>query len=211
MIDCGLQAPDVAASGIGILVHAVGGLSRQDDWPCLRLDHQRLMAGRVAGRRYEHHARKDLCFAVKKALRRSLKVGETRQRVAGLGGCFVFPALNEDGDTGKQRVAAAVVEVKVTVRDCGYVCWTNAEGGKRIDKRTPDRVVDTVDGGILRKARIEKQGAARVEDEIGQDGTRLAGHRGSFRLGEVREMEAFDFDGANAFDIASKHKVRVQE
>jgi len=30
-------------------------------------------------------------------------------------------------------------------------------------------------------------------------------------LGEVREAEAFDHDGAQAFDGAGEHEVRVQE
>jgi hypothetical protein len=101
-------------------------LASEDDSPIIAPDSDRLVAVGMPWRRDHENARKDLRLAVELAIVGAVKVNEARRRVIrGRARLQEFPGLDEDRSAGQHRVAAAMIEVQVTVGDPADVIDSN--------------------------------------------------------------------------------------
>src|SRR2546421_2290471 len=127
------------------------------------------MAGGVSGRRYDHHLGQDLGLAVELFV---VQPGCVHEFGQGVVRCvqrgFQFDALGEDRSAGKRRVAAAVVEVKMTVDQVFDVLDVDPDAGQRRVETVAAGAVVGVDVGGAAHAGIDQEEPGGVVGGGGQ-------------------------------------------
>ncbi len=141
----------------------VGCLAGEHERAFVGLDQQRLVAGSVAGRRDDAHARQEFVFAVN---RLQAGIGKV-ERVFGQGevdlaGGFELRLLNVDGNAGEFVVAARVVPVHVAVDDDVDVGRIDADVEERLAHRPPM-------GLVVVAHRVEDGRHAGIEQHVSLD------------------------------------------
>jgi len=104
-----------------------------------------LVSGCVAGCRQDEDSRQHLGFAVELLVAQPRRVDQRRQRVAGGAGSLELHPLRQDHAAGQLRIAAAVVEVQVTVDHQPNVIRSDTSRGQRGDQGSAARAVVGID------------------------------------------------------------------
>jgi len=173
----------------------LGGLTSDDDCAVVRIDNDRLVAGRVAGGD-DAKPRKQVTVSVKQLVVRAREVDPVRQGVPWCARRLVLSALDEDRPTRKELVAAAVIEVEVRVNDETDVGRRQADPGERFLERVADGFIEAVDEFVRwPDARVHEDGAIRVSDEERKDGAGLAVARVALGINDISEMQRVDRGG----------------
>ena len=174
-----------------VLCRRVVALPRHDHRPVRPTDDQRLVTGGVPWGRHEEDPWQHLNLACH--LREAAALDELGERVAGrLAGGIELGCLNEDQYPAQQRVAAAVVEMQVTVRGKPDVRDLRPDGRQRLAQLDSAGPVMGVNIGMGAHACIEQDHSSGVADDIAQTWFHSRGARPGFLYWphEVAEINA---------------------
>src|ERR1700674_117121 len=118
--------------------------------------------------RDDENVRQDLRFAINLAIVGAVEVNEVRQRVIRCRASLLeLAGLNEDRAAGERRVAAAMIEMEMTVCHPADVVDGNPGATHRVRQWSPDGPVMRIDLGVpFPQAGIEEQPAGWMLDCI---------------------------------------------
>jgi hypothetical protein len=164
-----------------VLRRRVVALPGHDHGPVRTADDKRLVTGGVTWRRHEEDPRQNLNLAGHWF--EAAAFDEFGERVVlRLAGGIELGSLHEDWDLAKHWVAAAVVEVQVTIRGQLDVTELRPDGRQRLTQRDSAGPVVGVDFGVGTHASVEQDRSLGVVDDVAQAGF----HSGAARPGLLR-------------------------
>ena len=147
----------------------VVALSGHDDDAVSALHHERLMSSGVPNSGHQEHAGQHLGLSVEFGPSGPQGVDEVRQRVVHDRASVVqLHALSEEGHPGQLRVAAAMVEVEMTVRGHGHLRAVDPDLVERGFQFVASRAVVRINLGGRAHPRVEQEGLARLLDHISE-------------------------------------------
>ena len=180
------------------------GLSGEDDAAFLRIDDDRLMAGRMAGRGHDMDAGPRLGVSVDLLERGAGKIRDMRKMgvVVLLPGMRELALLHEDRGPREMAIAARMVGVEVTVGDQLHVGYAVAGGAQRfVDRAHVHRLVE-IDHlpRLRREPGVEQEDPALMLDDERRDHNAFAGE--PISVGGHRVMP-----GVDGLDTRMNHRV----
>ena len=180
------------------------GLSGEDDTAFLRIDDDRLMAGRMAGCRHDVDARPRLGVSIDLLERGAGKIRDMRKMgvVVLLPGMRELALLHEDRGPREVAIAARMVGVEVTVGDQLDVGYAVTGGAQRfVDRAHVHRLVE-IDHlpRLRREPGVEQEDPALVLDDERRDHNAFAGE--PISVGGHRVMP-----GVDGLDTRMNHRV----
>src|SRR5438477_5151869 len=183
------------------------GLSGEDDTALLRIDDDRLMAGRMAGCRHDTDAGPGLGVSIDLLERGAGKIRDMRKM-----GVVVLPPrvrklalLHEDRGPREMAIAARVVGVEVTVGDQLHVGYAVTGGAQRfVDRAHVHRLIE-IDhlSRLRREPGVEQEDPALVLDDERRDHNAFAGK--AISVGGHRVMP-----GVDGLDTRMNHRSQTR-
>src|SRR6266542_2682449 len=110
-----IEHPRGCVNGIVELAPGICHVAADDHEAVIRLDQYRLMPGRVPRSWHDPDSREQLLFALELHIASPVEVHPLRDRVVLSSSCLALEPLHVNGDSRKQSVATAVVEMQVRV------------------------------------------------------------------------------------------------
>lgn len=164
----GLRTPGKRVGAI--IACPIMTLSRDDNSAFPAANDDGLVPSRMTGSRYDEYAGQHLRLTIELLVLQPGRVDELGQRVTGSAGTLELDSLGQDRPAGQLRVAAAVIEVQVTVDDELDVLGAGTYVIQRCRQRAAVRVVVIIDLTVAAHPGVHQQQGARVLDEVAKAG-----------------------------------------
>ena len=155
----GARSKEVAAESR----RRVMALAGDDHRPVAPANDDRLVASRVARCRHDEHVVQNLRLAIQELVRKPAHIDEFWEGVVGRSRCLELDSLGEDRPSNQLRVAAAMIEMEVTVHDVAHVLDRHSCGRQRLGHRSAARSVMSIDVRMRAHTGIDQYDAVRME------------------------------------------------